>query len=135
MQGLTQRSVGELSFYTSHSRFLLLSVSRSFTSELDDFIRDIANANDGVANALTSIDRGLTGNDGIADQGLLDNWHNAAYSRLADKSNVNYTVESYIQEMDNRLQTMLQLYRNGLVLLTLTTQGEKLGSLHTLEQM
>lgn len=112
---------------------MLLSISHSFTSELDDFIRDIANANDGVANALTSIDRGLTGNDGIADQGLLDNWHNAAYSRLADKSNVHYTVESYIQEMDNRLQTMLQLYRNGLVLLTLTTQGEKFRSLYTLD--
>ena len=98
----------------------------SLPQELDKFIVDIGNANIGVHYALSNLYNGLLGQTGTGNgRRLLDVWHENAYRRLADASDLNYNMPNYVDDMDTKLEAVLELIRNGLILLIMTTKGTR----------
>ena len=95
-----------------------------YPEELHQFVKDIGNANTGVHYALSNLYNGLLGQTGTGNgRRLLDVWHENAYRHLADENDLNYTVPSYVDEMDAKLEAVFELIRNGLILLIMTTKG------------
>ena len=85
---------------------------------------DIGNANTGVHYALSNLYNGLTGNTGIGGgRKLIDVWHNNAYKHLSNTKDAEYTVSTYVEELDTKLAATFELIRNGLILLIMTTKG------------
>ena len=73
---------------------------------------------------MSNLYNGLLGRTGTGNgPRLLDVWHENAYRHLADANDLNYTIPSYVDEMDVKLEAVLELIRNGLILLIMTTQG------------
>lgn len=91
-------------------------------------MRDIGHANTGVHYALSNLYNGLSGNTGIGSgRKLIDVWHDNAYKHLSNKEDVEYTVCTYVEELDTKLAATFELVRNGLILLIMTTKGAFLG--------
>ena len=107
-----------------------MTSERSLPQELDKFIADIGNANIGVHYALSNLYNGLLGQTGTGNgRRLLDVWHENAYRRLADANDLNYTIPNYVDDMDTKLEAVLELIRNGLILLIMTTKGMRSNTL------
>ncbi|KAI0742643.1 hypothetical protein C8Q80DRAFT_1273270 [Daedaleopsis nitida] len=104
----------------------LVIADRGNREELDRFVNDIGNANTGVHYALSNLYNGLLGNTGTGGgRKLLDVWHDNAYRHLQDTNDLNYTILSYVEEMDTKLEAVFELVRNGLILLIMTTKDQQ----------
>lgn len=75
--------------------------------------------------ALSNLYNGLLGTTGTGNgRKLLDVWSENAYRHLVDRDERKYTILSYVEEMDAKLEAVFQLIRNGLILLNMTTKGQ-----------
>lgn len=69
---------------------------------------------------------GLVGDDptGGKPKSAISAWHDAVYPDLADDNKLDYTVISYVDALQDRLNCCLRLFQNGFMILVATADGE-----------
>ncbi|KAG8722441.1 hypothetical protein FRC08_002422 [Ceratobasidium sp. 394] len=98
------KGVDPLMFYLEQFESHLKSAARGYPSNLDKFLRDAADANNGVHERLNKLYSSVIGQPGTKIQGnVLDIWHVNAFEKLSDVDQVDYCMVDYVDEIDGKL--------------------------------
>ncbi|KAG8745508.1 hypothetical protein FRC10_007855 [Ceratobasidium sp. 414] len=118
------KGVDPLVFYLEQFESHLKSAARGYPSNLDKFLHDAGDTNNGAHERLNKFYNSVTGQPGTKIGGsTLDVWHADAFQKLSDAALVNYHIVNYVDEIDEKLSHVCSLLRNGIIILTLTTSG------------
>ncbi|KAG9092619.1 hypothetical protein FS749_015562 [Ceratobasidium sp. UAMH 11750] len=116
------KGVDPLMFYLEQFESHLKSAARGYPGNLDKFLHDAADANNGVHERLNKLYNSVIGQPGTKIQGnVLDIWHANAFEKLSDVDQVDYHMVDYVDEIDGKLYLVCSLLRNGVIVLALTT--------------
>ncbi|KAG9048105.1 hypothetical protein FS837_000744 [Tulasnella sp. UAMH 9824] len=117
--------VTHLRYYTERMEGCLRSADRGILTDLEKFLGDIRNANDGIGYQMATLYDALRGDSQFNEfgGGIIKWWVSASYE--AEVAKTDFTSKAFLDAVEAKLLAIFTIIQNAAVLLCTTTDDPK----------
>ncbi|KAL0931281.1 uncharacterized protein CTRU02_214016 [Colletotrichum truncatum] len=114
--------ITHLQYYTKRMKQCLQSASDGDTADLESFLKDLSNANDGIGYQMSTLYDALLGDAEFADfgGGTVQIWVSNTYQAQVTAGS-SFTTAAFEEAVDTKLLAIFTILQNAIVLLCTTT--------------